>query len=139
MGSVAVRTSVGISSRSQTSLKNHNWPQLYAYLAREGGATVQGVMDDLKLAQGTAHSYVNRLVNAGVVEVADDGQPRQYAARAIDLTVTTAAGETLGRFYHDEYGVSVCNIRIGNLTEGKTSAWQTPQTRVSIITNIRTY
>jgi NAD+ dependent glucose-6-phosphate dehydrogenase len=32
--------------------------------------------------------------------------------------VSKAAGETLGRFYHDEYGVSVCNIRIGNLTEG---------------------
>jgi NAD+ dependent glucose-6-phosphate dehydrogenase len=32
--------------------------------------------------------------------------------------VSKAAGETLGRFYHDEYGVAVCNIRIGNLTKG---------------------
>jgi predicted transcriptional regulator len=40
--------------------------QLYAYLAREGEATVQDVMDDLELAQGTAYSYVNRLVDAGV-------------------------------------------------------------------------
>jgi len=67
--------------------------QLYAYLAREGEATVQDVMDDLELAQGTAYSYVNRLVDAGVVDVADDQQPRQYAAREIDLTVTTAAGD----------------------------------------------
>jgi len=32
--------------------------------------------------------------------------------------VSKAAGEVLGRYYHDEYGISVCNIRIGNLTEG---------------------
>jgi DNA-binding transcriptional ArsR family regulator len=65
--------------------------QLYAYLAREREATVQVVMDDLELAQGTAYSYVNRLVDAGVVDVTDDEQPRRYAAREIDLTVTTAA------------------------------------------------
>ncbi len=67
--------------------------QLYASLAREGESTVQNVMDDLELAQGTAYSYVNRLVDAGVVEVTNDDQPRRYAARAIDLTVTTAAGD----------------------------------------------
>lgn len=31
--------------------------------------------------------------------------------------VSKVAGETLGRFYHDEYGIEVCNIRIGNLTK----------------------
>jgi DNA-binding MarR family transcriptional regulator len=61
--------------------------QLYAYLAREGEATVQDVMDDLELAQGTAYSYVNRLVDAGVVDITDDEQPRRYTAREIDLTV----------------------------------------------------
>ncbi|MFB6311017.1 MAG: NAD-dependent glucose-6-phosphate dehydrogenase Azf [Salinirussus sp.] len=29
--------------------------------------------------------------------------------------ISKAAGETIGRYYHDEYGISVCNIRIGNL------------------------
>ena len=67
--------------------------QLYAYLARTDEATVQNVMDDLELAQGTAYSYVNRLVDAGVVDVTDDDQPRRYAAREIDLTVTTTAGD----------------------------------------------
>ncbi|MBV0926380.1 helix-turn-helix domain-containing protein [Halomicroarcula limicola] len=67
--------------------------QLYAYLAREGEATVQDVMDYLELAQGTAYSYVNRLVDAGVVEVTQDEQPRRYAAHQIDLTVTTATGD----------------------------------------------
>ncbi len=31
--------------------------------------------------------------------------------------VSKAAGETLGRYYHDEYGLSVVNVRIGNLTK----------------------
>jgi DNA-binding MarR family transcriptional regulator len=62
----------------------------YAYFARENEATVQDAMDTLDLAQGTAYSYVDRLVDAGVVEVTHDGQPRRFAAREIDLTVTTA-------------------------------------------------
>jgi hypothetical protein len=65
--------------------------QLYAYLAREGEATVQDVMDDLELAQGTAYSYVNRLVDAGVIKITGDEQPRRYAVLKIDLTVMTAA------------------------------------------------
>ena len=32
--------------------------------------------------------------------------------------VSKATGEILGRYYHDEYGITVCNIRIGNLTKG---------------------
>jgi len=67
--------------------------RLYAYLTREGPATVGAAMDDLDLAQGTAYSYVERLVEAGVVEVVRDEQPRRYAAREIDLTVTTAASD----------------------------------------------
>jgi NAD+ dependent glucose-6-phosphate dehydrogenase len=31
--------------------------------------------------------------------------------------VSKATGEVLGRFYHDEHGIKVCNIRIGNLTK----------------------
>ena len=67
--------------------------QLYSYLAYEDEAAVQDVIDELELAQGSAYSYVNRLVDAGVVKVTQDEQPRQYAAREIDLTVTTAAGD----------------------------------------------
>jgi len=74
-------------------LKEPQLAQLYAYLAREDEATVKDVMDDLEFAQGTAYSYVNRLVDAGVVDVTDDEQPRRYAANEIDLTVTTAAGD----------------------------------------------
>ena len=67
--------------------------QLYTYLVHGHEATVQDVIDDLELGQGTAYSNVNRLADAGVVEVTHDKQPRRYAAREIDLTVTTAAGD----------------------------------------------
>ena len=64
--------------------------QLFAYVAREEEATVQEVMNGLDLAQGTAYSYINRLVDAGVIEATTDEQPRTYVARDIDLTVTAA-------------------------------------------------
>ena len=31
--------------------------------------------------------------------------------------VSKATGELVGRYFHEEYGLSVCNIRIGNLNE----------------------
>jgi len=66
--------------------------KLYAYLAREEEATVQELMNELDLAQGTAYTYVNRLVDAGVIEATTDEQPRVYVARDINLTVTAANG-----------------------------------------------
>ncbi|NHN63362.1 NAD(P)-dependent oxidoreductase [Haloarcula sp. JP-Z28] len=49
----------------------------------------------------------------------------QYRLDGIELPrpgnlygVSKATGEVLGRYYHDEHGLSVCNIRIGNLTRG---------------------
>jgi DNA-binding transcriptional ArsR family regulator len=73
-------------------LEEPSLAQLLAYLAREGEATVQELMDALDLAQGTAYTYVNRLVDAGVIEATTDDQPRRYVARTIDLTVTAADG-----------------------------------------------
>ncbi|GAD53437.1 hypothetical protein MBEHAL_2197 [Halarchaeum acidiphilum MH1-52-1] len=67
--------------------------QLYAYLARDGEATTQELIEALDLPQGTAYSYVDRLVDAGVIQVVSETPPRRYAAREIELTVTTADGE----------------------------------------------
>jgi hypothetical protein len=67
--------------------------RLYAHFDREDAATVKDAMAALDLSQGTAYSYVNWLVDAGVVEITHDEQPRRYVAREIDLTVRTAAGE----------------------------------------------
>jgi NAD+ dependent glucose-6-phosphate dehydrogenase len=32
--------------------------------------------------------------------------------------ISKAAGEVIGRYYHDRHDISVCNVRIGNLTVG---------------------
>lgn len=64
--------------------------QLYPYLVREGRRPVQNLIDSLELPQGSA--YVNQLVDAGVLEVITDEQPRTYVVRDIDLTVTAADG-----------------------------------------------
>jgi len=66
--------------------------QLYAFLTREGESTVGELMDALDLPQGTAYTYVNRLVDAGLAEPTREEQPRTYVAREIDLTVTAAEG-----------------------------------------------
>ena len=68
-------------------LEDAQLAQLYAYLARRDEATVQQLMDGLDIPQGTAYSYVNRLVEAGLFEATRDEQPRTYAARSIELTV----------------------------------------------------
>ncbi len=66
--------------------------RLYAYIAREGETTVQDLMDALDLAQGTAYTYVNRLVDADIIQATTEEQPRTYIAREIDLTVTAGDG-----------------------------------------------
>jgi hypothetical protein len=66
--------------------------QLYAYLIRDGEATVQELMDTLDLPQGTAYTYVNRLADAGVIAEQSETQPISYMANEIDLTVTASDG-----------------------------------------------
>lgn len=68
--------------------------RLYSSLARADETTVQELQETLDLAQGTAYSYVNRLVDAGLVEVTREVQPRTYAARDIELTITSGSGLT---------------------------------------------
>ncbi|MFB6362394.1 MAG: NAD-dependent glucose-6-phosphate dehydrogenase Azf [Halobacteriales archaeon] len=36
--------------------------------------------------------------------------------------ISKAAGELIGRFYHDEHGIDVVNVRIGNLTQSSPPA-----------------
>lgn len=66
--------------------------QLYAYLFREGEATVRDLMEALDLPQGTAYTYVDRLAEAGVITEQSEIQPRTYTANEIDLTVTASDG-----------------------------------------------
>ncbi|WP_273838345.1 winged helix-turn-helix domain-containing protein [Halococcus sp. PRR34] len=62
--------------------------RIYAYLYREGEATVSDLIDALDLSQGTAYTYVNQLTDTGVLTSTKDTQPQRYAAVEIELTLT---------------------------------------------------
>jgi len=62
--------------------------RIYAYLYREGEATVSELIDALNLSQGTAYTYVNQLTDTGVLTPTTDTQPQRYAAIEIELTLT---------------------------------------------------
>jgi DNA-binding MarR family transcriptional regulator len=66
--------------------------RIYTYIYREGEATVRQLMDALDLSQGTAYTYVNQLVDAGVLTATSDTQPQQYAAVEIELTLAVEDG-----------------------------------------------
>lgn len=74
-------------------LEDPQLARVYAYLAREGQATVKTLMEALDLPQGTAYTYVDRLESTGVITATTDDQPHTYAAVEIDLTITTADSE----------------------------------------------
>jgi DNA-binding MarR family transcriptional regulator len=62
--------------------------RIYTHLYREDNATVRELIDALNLSQGTAYTYVNQLVDAGVLTPTADTQPQKYAAVEIELTLT---------------------------------------------------
>ena len=74
-------------------LEDPQLARLYAYFHREGPATVKEAMAALNLPQGTAYSYVNRLQEAGVLDMVTDEQPREYEAVEIELSVSADRGE----------------------------------------------
>jgi DNA-binding MarR family transcriptional regulator len=75
-------------------LEHARLAQLYAHLYQTNTATVTNLIDALDLAQGTAYNYVNRLVDAGVIEPVTDTQPKTYTARELALTVTISDDDT---------------------------------------------
>jgi len=74
-------------------LEDPQLARLYAHFHREGPTTVKETMAALDLPQGTAYSYVNRLQEAGVLDMVTDEQPREYEAVEIELSVSADRGE----------------------------------------------
>jgi len=68
--------------------------RLYACIDRLGEATVGEVVDRLDVSQATVYDYVTRLVEADALEVVSETQPRQYATRRIELTVSAFGDES---------------------------------------------
>ena len=62
--------------------------RIYTYIYCEDEATVGELIDALEISQGTAYTYVNQLVDAGVLTSTSDTQPQRYTAVGIELTLT---------------------------------------------------
>ena len=62
--------------------------RIYTHVYCEDEVTVGELIDALGLSQGTAYTYVNQLVDAGVLTSTSDTQPQRVTAVEIELTLT---------------------------------------------------
>lgn len=62
---------------------------IYAHVVRMGPVTVNDVVDDLDVPQGTAYDYVRKLETAGLVEKTGGQRPYEYDADPISFTIST--------------------------------------------------
>ena len=76
-----------------TLLENPRLAGLYAYLYREGSATVHEVMDARNLAQETVHRLMARLEQLGVVEAITTDELPTYQATRIELSLSSGRDE----------------------------------------------
>lgn len=76
-----------------TLLENPRLAGLYAYLYREGSATVHEVMDARNLSQETVHRLMARLEQLGVVEVITTDELPTYQATRIELSLSSGRDE----------------------------------------------
>lgn len=74
-------------------LDNPTLARMYAYVERSGGATVEDIVTDLDVPQGTAYDYVDRLETAGLLERTTATRPYEFDATPLSLTFSTG-GET---------------------------------------------
>jgi len=76
-----------------------------------------------KFAYASSNHVVGHFETAHRPEVYREGGPVMLDGTELPRPgnfygVSKAAAEVLGRYYHDEYGISVVNVRIGNLSKG---------------------
>jgi DNA-binding Lrp family transcriptional regulator len=76
-----------------TLLENPQLAGLYAYLCREGSATVHEVMDARNLSQETVHRLMARLEQLGVVEAITTDELPTYQATRIELSLSSGRDE----------------------------------------------
>jgi hypothetical protein len=67
--------------------------RLYTYVLREGGVTIDDVVDGLELPRTTAYSDMSTLVELGVLTRDDDQKTHTYSAVPITLTAVLDGDE----------------------------------------------
>lgn len=74
-------------------LENPTLARIYTHVLRTEGATVEDLISELDIPQGTAYDYVGRLEDAGLITKARKERPYEFAAEPLSITLTTDGEE----------------------------------------------
>jgi len=66
--------------------------RMYAYVLRNGPATVSELVSELDIPQGTAYDYIQKLEAAALAEQTREQRPAEYDTESISLTLSTDGG-----------------------------------------------
>lgn len=69
-------------------LENAALARIYVYVLRADGVTVDDIVTDLDVPQGTAYDYVQRLEDAGIVTKTRSKRPYEFRAEPLSVTIT---------------------------------------------------
>jgi DNA-binding transcriptional ArsR family regulator len=67
--------------------------QVYTHLLRSGPTTVEGLVEELDVAQSTAYSDAGTLVELGVVTREESERPNRFSAEGLALTLRSGGAE----------------------------------------------
>ncbi|AGB39337.1 winged helix-turn-helix domain-containing protein [Natronococcus occultus] len=70
-------------------LENPTLARIYTHVLENDGATVENLITDLDLPQGTAYDYVGKLEEAGLITKTREQRPYEFTAEPLSITLTT--------------------------------------------------
>jgi DNA-binding transcriptional ArsR family regulator len=70
-------------------LENPTLARIYTYMLENDGATVENLITNLDLPQGTAYDYVGKLEKSGLITKTREKRPYEFAAEPLSITLTT--------------------------------------------------
>ncbi|ELY37717.1 hypothetical protein C496_19455 [Natronorubrum tibetense GA33] len=70
-------------------LENPTLARIYTYVLQTDGATVEDMITDLEIPQGTAYDYVRKLEDAGLVTKTREERPYEFTTEPLSITLTT--------------------------------------------------
>ncbi|MFB6283335.1 MAG: helix-turn-helix domain-containing protein [Halobacteria archaeon] len=69
-------------------LEHPETARIYTYIDQHGEKTVEQIIDELQIPQGSAYSFVSNLTEQNLLEEKNQERPYRYSANEIKLTLT---------------------------------------------------
>ncbi|WP_306055734.1 winged helix-turn-helix domain-containing protein [Natronococcus wangiae] len=70
-------------------LENPTLARIYIYVLQTDGATVENLITNLDIPQGTAYDYTGKLEEGGLITKTREERPYEFAAEPLSITLTT--------------------------------------------------